>query len=73
VEPVVELQAVQGPRPVVEAEHVVGDEVAVAVDDAAVGAAVGEQRLPSIQEPARRPVHGVDEVDREYRARPALR
>ena len=38
---VVELQAVQRPGPVVEAEDVVGDQVAVAVDDAAAGAPVG--------------------------------
>ena len=43
---VVELQAVEHPRPVVQAEDVVRDQIAVTVDDATTGDSIDEQRPP---------------------------
>ena len=46
---VVEFEAIQEPRAIVQAEHVLGEQIAVAVADAGVGDALTEQRLASGQ------------------------
>ena len=52
-QPVVELEAVEHPGSVGEAEDVLGEEVPVPVDDRARGDPVGEQAAPAVEEPAR--------------------
>ena len=50
-QPVVELQAIEDPGPVVQAEDVVGEQVAVPVDDPSPSDAVGQQSAPAVQIP----------------------
>jgi len=50
-QPVVELQAVQHPRPVAQQEHVLGDQVAVPVDDALPAYPSVQQRPSAGEEP----------------------
>ena len=50
-QPIVELDAVEDPGPVVEQEHVVGQQVAVTVADPAVVDPLREQRAPTLDEP----------------------
>ena len=48
-QPLVEVETVEDAGAVVEAEDVVGEQVAVSIDDVAPGHAVGEQRAASAQ------------------------
>lgn len=57
-ETVVEVEAVEDARPVVEAEDVVGDQVPVAVDDPV--RAPGEQRAAPVEEAEREPPDGIE-------------
>lgn len=58
----VELQAVQQHRPVGLPEDVVGQQIGVAVDDAALGDPLGEQRLTPREEFADQPLDLIDDV-----------
>ena len=64
---VVEVEAVQHPRPVGEAEHVVGDQVAVSVHHPPVDAPPGEEISPTVHEPRCQPVDLVNEAVGEQR------
>ncbi len=57
---VVELDAVEDPRSVVEAEDVVGAQVAVAVAHLAVGHPLGVQGRPAAEPARREPLHLVE-------------
>ena len=59
-ERVVELDAVEDAGPVVEAEDVVGEEVAVAVDGPPVGDPLLEQRAATVEEPIGEPLDRLD-------------
>jgi len=59
-EPIVEVEAVEHPRPVVEAEHVLGEQIAVPVHDPL--AAAGEERTATGDEPFREATHVVEDV-----------
>ena len=50
-QPVVELEAIEDARAVVEAEHVVSEEVAVTVDDAATRHPFGQERTSAVEVP----------------------
>ena len=54
-QPGVELQAVQGPRPVVETEDVVGQQIAVALDRPTIFDPAVEQLHAAVEEPQRAP------------------
>ena len=73
-EPVIEVQAVQDPRPVIKAEDVVGEQVTVPVDDAAIPDPRIEQRRPPGQEPQGQPLRLLDDrgVERLARRQPRL-
>ena len=64
---VVEVEAVQDARAVMEAEHVVGDQIAVSVHDPSVRASSREELAPSGHEPGRQPIDLVDEAVGERR------
>ena len=64
---VVEVEAVQHPRPVGEAEHVVGDQVAVSVHHPPIDVPPGEEVTPTVHEPRCQPVDLVDEAVGEQR------
>ena len=68
-EPFVELQAVQNPRPVVQAEDVLGEQVTVAVHDAALADAGREQRFAAVEETQREPFDLGDDLGVENRIR----
>ena len=55
-QPVVELQAVKDPRPVMKAEDILGQQVPVPVHDAAAADPGIEQGCASGQEPPRKPL-----------------
>ena len=73
-QPVVELQAVERARPVREAEHVVGHQVAVPVDGAPAGDPLGEQRTTPVQEAQGQPLdrRGLGRVEEPVREGPHL-
>jgi hypothetical protein len=73
-EPVIEVQAVQDPRPVIKAEDVVGEQVTVPVGDAAIPDPRIEQRRPPGQEPQGQPLRLLDDrwVERLARRQPRL-
>ena len=59
-QPVVELQAVQDPRPVLQAEDVLGQQVPVPVHDAATADPGIEQGRAPGEEPPGQPLHLID-------------
>lgn len=58
-QPVVELETVEDAGPVVEAEHVVGQEVAVAISDVPLGDPPLEQARPAVEVALSQPLHRV--------------
>ena len=60
-QPVIEVQAVKNPRPVIQAEDVIGEQIAMPIDDAPGLGSCGKERVPLGQEPIRQVLGLVDD------------
>ena len=68
-QPIIEFEAIEEPRPAGEAEHVVGEQVAVTVADSMLGDPLAEERAAAAEVPERVAFDTVDDpiVERALR------